>query len=130
MKKVNTKNLKPWPPGVSGNPGGMTKIDAALKKNKNLTKQAIKKIGEALLMGDTKEIEKIQKTGNALEKWLAGIILDGILTCDVKTLDTLLPWFVGKLKDELDLNLPKPTIISFGPNRIELGSKLDNEGEE
>lgn len=97
----NEKNLKPWKPGQSGNPGGLTKIDGALRTNRTLSKKALKTIGDALLMGDTLELERIKEKGTALEKWLASVILEGIKKSDMNTLNTLLPWLIGKPPEEV-----------------------------
>jgi hypothetical protein len=130
VTKDRNKNLKPWKPGTSGNPGGLSKIDAALKVNRNLTKKVIKKVGDALMLGDMSELEYLKENGVPLERWLSNVIIDGIEKSDMKTLDTLLPWLVGKLKDEIDVSLPKPTIITYKGQSILLGSKLENEGDE
>lgn len=128
ISKGNIENLKPWKPGESGNISGRPKTPEEIKKLRKLSAKEFIDIADMVVRGSWSELEKIAKDKS--ETVLRVKLAKGILDESYKTFDEILNRLIGKVKDELDLNLPKPTIISFGPNRIELGSKLDNEGEE
>lgn len=124
-------NLKPFKPGQSGNPGGRPKIEVELKKNKKLTKNVLKKVGDAFLLGDMNALVDLKLNGKPLERWLASIVIKGIETSDMQSLNTLLPWLIGKVREEVSVEMVVPTIIKYRSGEVEeLGSKLIGEDED
>lgn len=118
-------------PGESGNPGGRPKIEKELKAVTKLNQKSLAKVGRAFLSKDLSELETMHESGNALERWISGVIIEGIEKRDVSSLNTLLPWVVGKVKDELEVSLPKPTIIRRPSGEVvELGAKQSEEDED
>lgn len=120
-------NLKSWKPGQSGNPGGMTKIDGALRTNRTLSKKALKTIGDALLMGDTNALEVIRTDGIALEKWLAGVVLEGIKKSDMGTLNTLLPWLIGKPPEEIQITAIRKVVRKRDGTEVVYTTEAEDE---
>jgi hypothetical protein len=102
-KKGNTANLKPWQPGQSGNPGGMSK--------NLLTKDKVKSTFSRMALKPMTEIEEIVKLKNdkdrgrpALEVMVAAIIGKAVQQGDHMRLQFLLDRTIGKVKDEIDIS--------------------------
>lgn len=126
--KDGTKNLTPWKKGESGNPGGRPKVDPILLKARALSKQSIKKICDALLSSDIEVFEDIIQHGNALEMWLAGIILKGIKRSDIYVLTELLPWLIGKPPEEIQITtLRKVLRLKDGTEIVYTNAEVNDE---
>lgn len=130
-KKNPLDNLKPWKPGESGNPDGRPPVPEEIKKIRNLTKNEIKEVGSILLKGREDELVLLVKDPETpvLRKWMANVALKALERGDMMTLNALLDRLVGRVKEEIDLNvIPKPFIIERKDGtEVELGARAVEE---
>jgi hypothetical protein len=113
-KKNPLDNLKPWVSGQSGNPDGRPAVPEDIKRIRKLTNDEIKEVGSLLLNGKQSELQAMVDSDETpiLKKWMANVSIQGLKTGDMTRLDALLNRLVGKVKDEIDVNLiPRPVII-------------------
>src|SRR4051794_6724754 len=111
-------------PGKSGNPGGRPKLDPDVKKLRELTKEQFKELATILLHGTQEDLQHLldKPDTSMLTQWLARVAMVGSERGDYSTLDNLLNRLIGKVKDEVEVSLPKPTIIKrFNGEEWEVG---------
>lgn len=99
---ANEKNLKPFPKGTSGNPGGQSKL---VKKVKRLGKEQFAEMAELLLESDFDQIKKIAENAKSkmLKRWMAVNILEGFEKADWPMLDSILNRLIGKPKEDIQV---------------------------
>lgn len=121
-----------WKPGQSGNPGGRPKLDADTRRLRELTKEQFKELGSILLAGTDEDLVRLEASPDrsALTGWMINVIRVASSKGDYQTLDSMLNRLVGKVKDELDINLPRPTIIiKRNGEQVILGAARDSDPE-
>ncbi len=98
---MNNGNLKPWPKGVSGNPGGKAKIPEALRGILSLTQLEVTKLISKYARMSYEEISTIllNKSGTVLELAVCSIFVESIEKGDFARVGFLLERSVGKVKD-------------------------------
>ncbi len=115
--------------GQSGNPGGrkpMTDEERAVKK---LTKETFNDLSEKMMTCTKEELEDMIAMGLPFEselfiRMMLTLAEKGDMTQYQKYLDRR----IGKVKEEVEINLPKPTIIQLsGDKQIVLGSERDED---
>ncbi len=96
-------NLKPWPKGVSGNPGGKIKIPEELRNIKSLTQGEVTKLISkyARMLAEELEIAKQGKIA-VLDLALISILEKTIDTGDYQRLAFLLERCCGKIPDVVE----------------------------
>jgi hypothetical protein len=117
-------------PGQSGNPSGRPKVSNAEHRLRRMTKDEIKEVGTLLLDSNVEKLKEIEKDKHApaLRVWICSVAIKAIERGDMGALNSLLDRVIGKVKDELEVSLPKPTIIQLsGDKQIVLGSEVKNE---
>lgn len=120
-------------PGQSGNPNGRPPVSAEVKRIRKLTNNEIKDVGTLLLEGRESELEEMIKDDETpiLKKFMANVCLIGMKSGDEKRLNAILDRIVGKVKDVVQVELPKPTIIErHDGSTMELGSEIKQVGED
>jgi len=92
----NNTNLKPWPKGVSGNPGGRPK--------RELTPENVGGIVEKYLLMAQGELQAIyaDKTTPAINALAAGACLDAIKLKKWDLANSMLDRSIGKVKDVVE----------------------------
>lgn len=107
-------NSGQWKPGQSGNPEGRTKLPEDIRTAKKLNKIELERLLNLYLTLSDDEI-KLRLADNStpqLEKMIASIVTKAVDQGDQQRLTFLLDRLVGKVKDEVDVNLiPRPVII-------------------
>lgn len=121
-----TDHLIKWKKGQSGNPNGRPAVPPELKILTHLTKQELVEVGNLVIKGDIKELERKTKDKSAtvLQTMLASIAQRVIRDGDAVALDRLLDRFIGKVKDEVHftgdvLNMPQ-IIVNLPSNGREV----------
>lgn len=131
MKDKN-KNLKPWKKGdPSPNPGGRPKLSDAERKLRHSTKEQMKEVGDMIVNGSRVELVHILDNPHEyseLQYQIACALKVSSEKGDWFTVDKILDRLIGKVKDEIDVSLPKPTVIQL-ENGVEivLGAKKGDE---
>ncbi len=125
---------RPFQPGQSGNPNGRPPVSADVLRIRKLTNNEIKEVGSLLLAGRESDLEEMVKNSETpiLKKWMANVSLMGLKSGDEKRLNAILDRIVGKVKDVVQVELPRPTIIErLDGSTIELGATLErSEGDD
>lgn len=113
---ANTKGLKSWKKGQSGNPKGRPP-DALGSALKRLTKDELEEIANIIIRGNRADLERIAKdpaTSN-IQALVASAVIKIMKTGDIYMLDTLLNRLIGKVKDTVhhtgDGSIAPPTVI-------------------
>lgn len=100
-------NLKPFAPGVTGNPQG--KNNQELLKLRRLSSEEIIELGTFLLDNNISELQKMVDDAlnnpnshhSSLKIWIARIVLQSSKKGDAKALDIVLNRIVGKVADTI-----------------------------
>jgi len=124
---------KPFQPGRSGNPGGRPKLSAEDRALRNMTKEQFREVANLLIEKDDQELMRIASTPGTpfLMVWLIQCYLKGAENGDYDTLDKLMNRVIGKVRDEVDMNFPKPLVIEkLDGSQIIVGTTRDIEGEQ
>ena len=101
-------------PFVPGDPrAGRPKDPDELKDLKKLTKGQLEALLYKILLSPPEELQTFNKT--VLELWIASGAKHGIKGGDFNRLMQLVERLHGKVKDQVELTLPKPTLIKL-PN--------------
>ena len=110
-KKTGGRDFKP---GQSGNPLGPPVLPPEVKEARKLTRIEFERIASQYMQMTKEEItKKLQDPkSTTLELIVMTIIHKAVKDGDQHRLDFLLNRLIGKVKDEVDVNVyPKPTII-------------------
>lgn len=123
-KKDPLKNLKPYPPGVSGNPAGRAK--------QFLTQDKIMSVIGKFADMTSAQLEEILKSpkSSMLEITVASILAKAAETGDYSRLEFLFSRSVGKVKEQLEVTAVKPYLIQRADGSVlELGAKTEKDAE-
>jgi hypothetical protein len=133
-KGGNPKNLKPpFPPGVSGNPSGRPKTPPDILEARKLTQNELERIVNKFLYLDRAAIAELVKTPGTpmIELVVASILAQAAQKGDQQRLEFVLQRMIGKVKDQIEVTLPKPFIVSrLDGSSVEMGAKLPPKDEE
>lgn len=134
MSEENEKksNLIPWKPGQSGNPKGRPKLSDEEKKLRKLSKEQFKEIGDMIVNGKVEELFGIMEDPDAtvLQKLVARGLQEAYEKGNWAVVNLLLDRLIGKVKEEVDVNLPRPTVVKFKDGlEIVMGATKDEEKE-
>lgn len=116
--------------GQSGNPGGRPKLDKELQTLRHLNLQEFSEWVQKLWRAPTAEIKELleDESQSAFVHMLASIFLKIKEGGSAKELSCLLPYIVGKPKENIAHEFPDPTIIHLpGGGKLELGVKKGTE---
>ena len=98
-----------------GNPGGpgRPRLEPELKAVQPLKKDEVRKRLTAYLRMNVGELEKIvdDKKRPSLDVWIAQLALKGIRDGDYTRMNFIFDRIVGRVKDEVEHKMVKPTII-------------------
>lgn len=115
--KTGGRNFKK---GQSGNPGGMTKEQA---KARHLTKETLKDLLNTLAGATMDDLRMIMDKRDTTA--LTRMIISGILSADAsgdwRQIELVLQRLVGKVKDEVDVNVKPLTIKRRDGSEVILG---------
>jgi hypothetical protein len=102
-------------PGQSGNPKGRPALPEDLRQAKALNKVELTRELNALIHMTKPELEAVLESPEStmIRRMAARVIQESDSAGDEKRLGFLLDRLVGKVKDELALELPRPTIIRY-----------------
>lgn len=127
MKKLPPIETR-FKPGQSGNPSGGPKTPEEIKKLRKLSAKQFKEIGEMVVLGTWDELKVIAKDDkqSVLKRKLAQAIIEE----KYNAFDEILNRIIGKVKESVEIAIPKPTIIRR-PNGevVELGAELEDKDE-
>lgn len=101
MSSRKTPVGKPFPKGVSGNPGGRAKMPEDVKRANNLTAVEFIRLTNKYLGLSKEELIQALKdpAATTLELMIGSIMHKAVVEGDQKRLDFLLDRLVGKVKD-------------------------------
>lgn len=132
VTEKSIKNLKPFKPGQSGNPGGRPKVPPDLKKARELNKNAIAKIILDQLNMTISELTKISKATDkpAMEVLAATLVVFARKYGDFSRINFLLDRSIGKVTETIKHQLPTPTLVKLTDGDAYLLGAEDNEQGE
>lgn len=112
LKKKKPKEIPPtqakttFQKGKSGNPRGRPVDPPEIKLMKKLTRQELIEVGEMVIMGDVATLKKLRGDDRCtvLKGMFISICLKILRDGDMEKFDKLMSRFIGKVKDEIDLN--------------------------
>lgn len=127
---ANNKNLKPFPKGVSGNPEGRPKLTPEQRKLQKMSKQIVSRLlvdlghateGELLAMIKDPNVPRLEK-----------VFIHCLMHEDpIRSATFILDRVIGKVKDEVEISTPKPTVIKLSESeQLVMGSELRAEDED
>ena len=119
-------------PGQSGNPNGRPPVAGDVLKIRKVTNDEIKEVGSLLLESNEQGIVELANNDETpmLKKWITEVALKGKKNGDMGTLNALLDRIVGKVKDVVQVELPKPTVIErLDGTSVELGAVMEKDSE-
>ena len=114
--------------GKSGNPSGRPKESEKDKLVKKLTKDTFNDLCEKMMTCTKEELEDLisKELPYESELFIRHMLTLGE-TPDWGQYQRYLDRRIGKVKDEVELSVPKPTIVKLSTGQIVLGSKLEDE---
>jgi hypothetical protein len=103
---AGTKNLKPFKPGQSGNPGGRPSISPEEKKYRSLSRKQFSEMGSLIVTGNWEELQSVEKhpDSTVLEKLVAKVLLDAHKTGNWGVVNSLLDRLIGKPTENVQLS--------------------------
>lgn len=128
-KKTGGRNFKP---GVSGNPGGRAKLPPDVAQAKKVTNNQIILILNKLMFAPDREIKAVLLNADTpkFERIVARVLERADQFGDHTRLEFLLTRTIGKVKDQVEVSVPVPTIIQRRDgSEVELGAKIIEQGE-
>jgi hypothetical protein len=131
-KKDPKKNLKPFKPGVSGNPGGRPKLPDDIKEARKLGQIELERVINKYIYLSRDELKAaLADTATPMfEIMVASIIAQAAQKGDQVRLDFILNRVVGKVTDRIEHSTPKPFVIERSDgSQLVLGAKVEKEDE-
>lgn len=115
--------------GDKGNPGGFTKEQA---KARHLTRETLKDLMNTLNGATHEDMQRMLGEPNttALTMMIIRGYMNAIETGDMKQIELVLQRLVGKVKDEVDVNVKPLVIKRKDGSEIVLGMSRKEEDEE
>lgn len=112
-KPRNTKGLKPFKPGQSGNPGGRPKTPEDLREGRKLNQHELERVINKLLYLDKGQLQEVVRNPETpmLELIAASILAQAAQKGDQQRLEFVLQRMIGKVKDQLEVTTPTPFIV-------------------
>lgn len=130
MAKKPPTHLKPhqFKPGVSGNPGGQTKLEAKLRK---LTKEQWHEVSDMILQGDEAGMDAIVKdlTQPMFKRYIARVLLEGYKRADWPMLNSFIERLIGKVRDTVHITTPRKVVEKLDGTKVIYENKNDNDEE-
>jgi hypothetical protein len=98
---------RPWPKGVSGNPGGRKKLPEDIKAVRELNKLEMERLLNRFIYMKREELEAIKtnKDTTLLELFVASVVSKGITMGDERRLNFLFDRLVGRVKESVEHSL-------------------------
>ncbi len=132
MAGINKKKPVPpkhsqFKPGQSGNPSGLPKVPKELVSFAPFTADTLKRSVTKTMDKTMEEIEGIakDKQTKGLEAMIASVIVQAVNKGDYAGLDFLMNRTIGKVKEQLEVQMPVPTVIKrLNGEEIILGAML------
>lgn len=109
------KGVKGFQSGISGNPKGRKPLPADLRKANHLNKIEAAKVINDILYKTSNDIEAIisDPNTNALQKMLCQIVKIAMEKGDHFRLNFIFDRCIGKVVEQVEVKLPKPTVIKL-----------------
>ena len=130
MANPNPKPGKVFVKGQVANPLGAGAHNKDVKAIKSLTREQLAEIGSHIVMGNVEKLREIirDQESSALKVLICSAIIKGIQSGNFMVMDAILNRVVGKVKDELEVKLPRPTIIEhLNGDKTVLGSEMPED---
>lgn len=133
MAKRPMPKGKPFPKGVSGNPGGRHKVPDDIKKSRTFNQIELERIINKLLYLDRGALQDLIKTPGTpmIELIAASILAQAAQKGDQARLEFVLQRMIGKVKDQIDLTVVKPYVINrLDGSKVELGVEQGKDTDD
>lgn len=118
--------------GQSGNPSGRPKVPEDVREAKKLTSVEMVRVLNKFNGWTLNQLAEFCKDGNntVLEMMVARIMIKGIKDGTPTNLTFLFDRLIGKVKDQVEVSYPKPTVIkTVDGGSIVLGTSEKKETE-
>lgn len=133
MAKGRKTGGKDFQPGQSGNPNGRPPLPADIKEMRPLNRLECERALTKYLRMSMKGLRLLIEDESlaALDLITIRVILEAHRLGDFMRFDFLLNRLIGKVKDNVEISLPRPTIIKRKDgSEVVLGAKIENEEDE
>lgn len=99
--------------GQSGNPNGRPKLPEDIKAASKLTRASLEAIINKYMGMDKDQLGDVVKAKGTpvIELMIASIIHKALVHGDQQRLDFMLNRLIGRVKEQVEISVPKPTII-------------------
>lgn len=127
------KSKTTFKPGQSGNPNGRPKLPEDIRKASQLTNEEFIRIANRFFSMTRGEIQETLQDPKAtlLELIVGGIAAKAAKDHDHYRAEFLLQRTIGKVKDQLEVTMPKPTIITRpSGEQVILGTEIIKKDDE
>jgi hypothetical protein len=113
MAPQNRRNAGQFKKGKSGNPGGRQRLTPEARAIQNLTREQYIRMANALHNVPPQRLIEIASDPEtpSLMVWMAQAILKGQENGDLDSLDKYMNRVIGKVPDQMDLQVNEPFII-------------------
>jgi len=131
-ERPQNKNLKPFAPGKSGNPGGRPKIRDNLKEVKLMSKTEMRRLIQKIIDMTPEEMKAMVKRTDvpALEIMLASVAHQAIMRGDQSRIDFLLQRTIGKVAEKHEHEMVDVTYKTEVRGDGTLLQAIEEEGEQ
>lgn len=131
MTKGRKTGGRDFKPGKSGNPNGSPGLPQLLKDARKLNQVALERVVNQLLHCEENEIDALlaKKDASVFEKIVASILKAAILDADQHKMEWVLQRMLGKVKDQIEVQIAKPFIYESydGKDKIVMGVETEEE---
>jgi hypothetical protein len=106
-----TKNLRPFPKGVSGNPRGAALHNQDVKLVRRLTRAELAEVGTFILENDIEKIRELANTkvgAPALRVWIARLVVASMNKGNPAPFTAIMDRIVGKAKEHIHISGEAP----------------------